>query len=248
MRARVRVEEEKVDETLNPDINPDIIRIHTAMSKVIAEAEQAGELGDIDTAQELVLNRLEHLQQEKNAFMSKITELRRQKGAGPNGNDKKLRVCDVCGSFLSLYDSDKRLTDHFMGKQHIGFQFMRDSLEAIRLRREARRAKERSGGDEGSRDGRPVREKSTEQGEIVGSGRDRERDSSYGGGGGYRDESRRRDDSRERGGGGGGRRDGSRDVYGGGGYRGNNSGGGDYRRGREGSRDRYQDGGRDRRW
>jgi hypothetical protein len=37
---------------------------------------------------------------------SKITELRKQKGA-VNGNDKKLRVCDVCGSFLSLYDSDK---------------------------------------------------------------------------------------------------------------------------------------------
>ncbi len=68
-RARIRIEEEKVDESVNPDINPDIIRIHTAMSKVIAEAEAAGELGDIDTAQELVLNRLEHLQQEKNAFM-----------------------------------------------------------------------------------------------------------------------------------------------------------------------------------
>jgi hypothetical protein len=38
------------------------------------------------------------------------------------GTDKKLRVCDVCGSFLSLFDSDKRLTDHFMGKQHVGFQ------------------------------------------------------------------------------------------------------------------------------
>jgi hypothetical protein len=33
----------------------------------------------------------------------------------------------------------RRLTDHFLGKQHIGFQFMRDSLEAIRARREERR-------------------------------------------------------------------------------------------------------------
>ncbi len=65
----MRVEEEKMDESLNPDINPDIIRIHSAMAKVIAQAEQAGDNDDIDTAQELILVRLEHLQTEKNAFM-----------------------------------------------------------------------------------------------------------------------------------------------------------------------------------
>ncbi len=54
--------------------------------------------------QELVLGKLEHLQHEKNAFMAKINEARKKSA---NANDKKLRVCDVCGSFLSLYDSDK---------------------------------------------------------------------------------------------------------------------------------------------
>jgi hypothetical protein len=33
----------------------------------------------------------------------------------------------------------RRLADHFMGKQHIGFQLMRDQLEAIKNRREQRR-------------------------------------------------------------------------------------------------------------
>jgi hypothetical protein len=55
--------------------------------------------------------------------------------------NKKLRVCDVCGSFLSIMDSDKRLADHFMGKQHIGFQLMRDQLDAIKNRRDERRIK-----------------------------------------------------------------------------------------------------------
>jgi hypothetical protein len=36
-------------------------------------------------------------------------------------------------------DSDKRLADHFMGKQHIGFQLMRDQLDAIKIRRDERR-------------------------------------------------------------------------------------------------------------
>ena len=50
-RARQRVEEEKEDESLNPDSNPDILRIHAAMSKVITQAEAAGEQGEIDAAQ-----------------------------------------------------------------------------------------------------------------------------------------------------------------------------------------------------
>lgn len=45
------MEEEKEDETLNPEINPDIVRIHNAMSKIIAQAEAAGDAGDIDAAQ-----------------------------------------------------------------------------------------------------------------------------------------------------------------------------------------------------
>jgi RNA-binding protein Luc7-like 2 len=53
--------------------------------------------------------------------------------------NKKLRVCDICGSFLSILDSDKRLADHFMGKQHIGYQLMRDTLEAIKTRRETKK-------------------------------------------------------------------------------------------------------------
>jgi hypothetical protein len=30
-----------------------------------------------------------------------------------------LRVCDVCGAYLSVLDSDRRLADHFGGKVRI---------------------------------------------------------------------------------------------------------------------------------
>lgn len=87
------MEDEKEDESLNPDSNADILRIHAAMSKVITEAEAAAERGDIDAAQvhsrkavccrayisglsraswfmqDLLLGKLEHLQVEKGAFM-----------------------------------------------------------------------------------------------------------------------------------------------------------------------------------
>lgn len=50
-KARARVEEEKADETINPEINPDMIRIHAEMSRVISSAEMAGIEGDIDRVQ-----------------------------------------------------------------------------------------------------------------------------------------------------------------------------------------------------
>jgi hypothetical protein len=50
-KARARVEEEKADETINPEINPDILRIHAEMSRVIGTAEAAGIEGNIDLVQ-----------------------------------------------------------------------------------------------------------------------------------------------------------------------------------------------------
>lgn len=61
-----------MDEEINPDINPDIIRIHGEMSRIIQEAERAGEAGEIDRAQDLILNRLEEVTREKQAVMVSI--------------------------------------------------------------------------------------------------------------------------------------------------------------------------------
>lgn len=210
-RARARVEDEKEDEELNPEINPDIIRIHGEISKVIQEAERAIAADDIDRAQELTLTRLEDLNKEKQGALARINDLRKQR---LGSNDKKLRVCDVCGSFLSVLDSDKRLTDHFLGKQHIGFQYMRDSLDAIRKRRDERRSRrEVSGGSSSNTvvvNDQPQpsrrREDSRERGTATANaGRYGPSDSSRSGGGGSRrpdsrdrDRGRRREDSRER--------------------------------------------------
>lgn len=45
------MEEEKTDENINPDINPNILRIHAEMSRAISSAEAAGESGNIDLVQ-----------------------------------------------------------------------------------------------------------------------------------------------------------------------------------------------------
>ncbi|GKV43592.1 hypothetical protein SLEP1_g50865 [Rubroshorea leprosula] len=48
--------------------------------------------------------------------------------------DQKLQVCDICGAFLSVYDSDRHLADHFRGKLHLGYMQIRDKLAELQVR------------------------------------------------------------------------------------------------------------------
>lgn len=49
-------------------------------------------------------------------------------------SQQKLQVCEVCALYLSRLDSDKRLLDHFVGKIHLGYVFMRAELKRLRLK------------------------------------------------------------------------------------------------------------------
>ncbi|PFH37787.1 putative U1 snRNP-associated protein [Besnoitia besnoiti] len=48
---------------------------------------------------------------------------------GVDGPPQKLRPCDVCGALLSVFDSDRRLDEHFQGRIHVGFQKLRNILK-----------------------------------------------------------------------------------------------------------------------
>jgi hypothetical protein len=50
-RARGRLEEEKSESELNPDINPDIIRLQAEITALIGQTERAGDNNQIDEAQ-----------------------------------------------------------------------------------------------------------------------------------------------------------------------------------------------------
>ncbi len=52
---------------------------------------------------------------------------------GSSNQQQKLRVCDICSAYLSLYDSDRRLADHFGGKLHLGFLGIREKLKELRV-------------------------------------------------------------------------------------------------------------------
>ena len=107
-RARDRLEEERPDEL--PENSPEVRQVVLEIIRLTAEAEAAGEEGEIDKAQEL-LQQVEALEIQKAATISRLAEEKKMllQRAGVADVNEKLRVCDICGSFLSIYDSDKRL-------------------------------------------------------------------------------------------------------------------------------------------
>ena len=44
-----------------------------------------------------------------------------------------MQVCEVCGSLLVMNDDPKRMELHLSGKQHVGFQRVRKTLEEFRV-------------------------------------------------------------------------------------------------------------------
>lgn len=52
-------------------------------------------------------------------------------GAGAT-QTQKLRLCYRCSASLSIFDSDRRLADHFIGKMHVGFVKIRKKLEELK--------------------------------------------------------------------------------------------------------------------
>lgn len=171
-RARIRVEEEKqVDETASPDI----LKYRMLMRKAANDAEMYGNEGNIDKAYECIAD-YEAFEKEKSEIFLKLTDdlIKAQAKLGVDVT-KKLRVCDICGSYLSITDSDRRLADHFMGKQHVGFQAMREVLIAIPKRRAMSIDNDKDERDERNRDNRDTRDTRDRRDDRSRDNRDRER-------------------------------------------------------------------------
>ncbi|MCO5548022.1 hypothetical protein L7F22_001478 [Adiantum nelumboides] len=76
------------------------------------EVERLGEEGMIEES----LKELEKSEAIKLEKENKELELQKLNDSAGASGHQKLRVCDVCGAYLSVLDSDRRLADHFGGR------------------------------------------------------------------------------------------------------------------------------------
>ncbi|PWO00277.1 LUC7-domain-containing protein [Tilletiopsis washingtonensis] len=111
----------------------DIQDVDAAVAAAEKEVERLGEAGQIDESL-AELQKVEALKQEKADRERELQVL--SDSAGASGH-QKLRVCDVCGAYLSILDSDRRLADHFGGRMHLGYLKLREVITAFDERRAA---------------------------------------------------------------------------------------------------------------
>ena len=194
-----------------------IMRNSNLMRDLMEETEKLAEAGDLDASME-AMSKIETLRSERTAAQIEAKRIEEEKRA--THPESKLRMCEQCGAFLSIYDNETRLADHFMGKLHIGYVKIRemhaklaaarragDKREDMRGRARESRLEERPAGSDRSDRERSDRERSDrERSDRERSDRDRsdrersDRD---------RGDSHRNDRDRDR----GGDRDRGRDSY-----------------------------------
>lgn len=46
--------------------------------------------------------------------------------------EKQMEVCQICGAFLIVNDSQSRVDDHLMGKQHMGYARIKATLDEMK--------------------------------------------------------------------------------------------------------------------
>ncbi|KAI8804103.1 hypothetical protein BJ742DRAFT_826481 [Cladochytrium replicatum] len=117
----IRRNKERLD--VKPPLNEDekqerMILLEEKIKALLNEMEKVGEEGKIDEATKLDAE-AERLKQELEAVKLGL----------PGKYEKRMEVCDICGALLVMGDSKDRIESHMTGKQHTGFQLIRDTLE-----------------------------------------------------------------------------------------------------------------------
>eukprot|EP00268_Persea_americana_P026462 TRINITY_DN258_c0_g1_i1.p1 TRINITY_DN258_c0_g1~~TRINITY_DN258_c0_g1_i1.p1 ORF type:complete len:424 (+),score=89.74 TRINITY_DN258_c0_g1_i1:309-1580(+) len=132
-----------------PLVPPDA-RTQELINEKLKKAEDLGEQGMVDEAQK-ELEEAEALKK-LGARQEPVLDSSKYTAADVRITDQKLRVCDICGAFLSVYDSDRRLADHFGGKLHLGYIQIREKLADLQEERNKSRKEDRSEDDRRSKD------------------------------------------------------------------------------------------------
>ncbi|KIY43583.1 putative U1 snRNP protein [Fistulina hepatica ATCC 64428] len=133
--AHRRLEKTPEENAKTTNLMREVAEIELAIQGGTDKIESLGEKGDVEeTMREMAA--IEALKGEKADKERELQQLTDTSGASGH---QKLRVCDVCGAYLSVLDSDRRLADHFGGKMHLGYHELRNMLQKFKEDREKRK-------------------------------------------------------------------------------------------------------------
>ncbi|KAJ7219484.1 hypothetical protein GGX14DRAFT_592396 [Mycena pura] len=196
--AHRRLEKTPEENAKTTNLMREIGEIELAIQGGTEKIEQLGEQGKVEESMR-EMAAIEALKSEKADKERELQQLTDTSGASGH---QKLRVCDVCGAYLSVLDSDRRLADHFGGKMHLGYHELRNMLAKFREEREKAKSTAASAAPSGAASSGPARERAGDYRPSRGGDehrdRERERDRGYDRHSSSRYDDRRRDRERSR--------------------------------------------------
>eukprot|EP00727_Mastigamoeba_balamuthi_P014216 m51a1_g9417 putative rna-binding protein luc7-like 1 isoform x1 (311) ;mRNA; r:363736-364787 len=146
VRKKIRMAQKRLETTAPiASTAEDVEKLNKEIEALSAQAEALGEEGKVDESKALFM-RCEELKAEKLRVMSGLPQPAAAVGDG-EAQQQALRVCEVCGAYLSLLESDRGLADHFGGKMHQGYKRIQEKLDELanaRVQRERVRERESS--------------------------------------------------------------------------------------------------------
>jgi len=156
--AHRRLEKTPEENAKTTNLMREIAEIELAIQGGTEKIEVYGEQGKVDESMR-EMQAIEALKSEKADKERELQQLTDTSGASGH---QKLRVCDICGAYLSVLDSDRRLADHFGGKMHLGYHELRNMLQKFKEEREKSKnapqpTQTMSSGPDGSGGGPPGR-------------------------------------------------------------------------------------------
>lgn len=102
--------------------------ISEQMELLLRQMEDLGAAGRLSEAQALELQILK-LKAEQEAIKKGVTNLPPGVAPPPIQQEKRLQVCEICGAFLVVGDTEDRIKSHNDGKQHMGYLAIRTILD-----------------------------------------------------------------------------------------------------------------------
>ncbi|KAL2555904.1 LUC7 N-terminus domain-containing protein [Forsythia ovata] len=98
------------------------------IKNLLEQVESLGETGKVDEA-EALMRKVDTLNAEKTA----LTQQPQQDKLLMIAQEKKMALCEICGSFLVANDAAERTQSHVTGKQHMGYGMVRDFLSEYKV-------------------------------------------------------------------------------------------------------------------
>jgi len=118
---RVDNQDEKLETPLSGEIAEKVTALSNRIQALLKQIEDLGEEGRVDESQQL-MKVVDQLKAEKETIVSVQTT------PVISSQEKRMKICEICGAFLVIGDTEKRVSSHLEGKQHVGFALIRKNF------------------------------------------------------------------------------------------------------------------------